>query len=98
MDATGLVTGIIGMAVGLVVVFGGPGLYLYLQARALRNWSGWWRLAALPPLVVMAHQAVMMVQAFRDGSNLAPVLFILISPLAAGWLATFALLRARALS
>ena len=86
------------IALGLGLIFGIPVAYLYLQTRALLSWRGWWRLAAIPPLLVMAPAIAQMVQAFRDGSNLAPIVVILIAPFAAGWLAVLAVVRARVLS
>jgi hypothetical protein len=68
-------------------------LYPLFQFAALMMWNGWWRLAAVPPLVVMVPITVQMVQLFQEGANLAPIVFIMTAPLAAAWLGVFALLR-----
>ena len=98
MEVAGLFLAMLGTLFGVVVILGGPCLYLYLQIRALWTWRGWWRLAAILPLAVMAPATARMVQAFRDGATLAPFVVILLAPLAAGWLAAFAAMRSRRLS
>jgi hypothetical protein len=68
-------------------------LYPLFQFAALMMWNGWWRLAAVPPLVVMAPVTVQMVEMFQAGSNLAPIVFLMTAPVAAAWLGVFALVR-----
>jgi hypothetical protein len=76
-------------------IFGAALLYPLFQFAALLMWSGWWRLAAVPPLLVMAPITVQMVNAFQADSNLAPLVFILTAPVAAAWLGIIALMRRR---
>jgi hypothetical protein len=76
-------------------IFGAALLYPLFQFAALLMWSGWWRLAAVPPLLVMAPITVQMLNAFQADSNLAPLVFILTAPVAAAWLGIIALMRRR---
>jgi hypothetical protein len=76
-------------------IFGAALLYPLFQFAALLMWSGWWRLAAVPPLLVMVPITVQMVNAFQADSNLAPLVFILTAPVAAAWLGIIALMRRR---
>jgi hypothetical protein len=76
-------------------IFGAAFRYPLFQFAALVMWSGWWRLAAVPPLLVMVPITVQMVNAFQADANLAPLVFILTAPMAAAWLGIFALMRRR---
>jgi hypothetical protein len=81
-----------------LAIFGMAFLYPLFQFAALVMWSGWWRLAAVPPLFVMGPITVQMVNAFQADANLAPLVFILTAPMAAAWLGTLALMRRRFIS
>lgn len=80
---------------GGLLVYGPVLLYLWLQARALVVWRGWWMLPALPPLPVLVWVAVVTVEAYRAESNLWPIVMILTAPAGVVWLGFWALLRAR---
>jgi hypothetical protein len=81
-----------------VILYGGALLYPVLQVAAFWNWKGWWRLLAVPPFVVMVPIAIDMVNAFKLGSNLAPLVFLLAAPLATAWLFVFGFIRKRLVS
>jgi hypothetical protein len=83
---------IVRIAVTLAIM-GTTLLYPLFQFAALMMWRGWWRLAAIPPLVVMVPVVVQMVNAFQAGANLAPIVYIFTAPVAAAWLGVFALVR-----
>jgi hypothetical protein len=89
----GPLLGFVQVILGLVLMFGGPILYLRLQARAFLRWHGWWRMAAVPPLLLMLAATALMVVGFAQGSNLAPVAVIFGAPIALIWLWVVALLR-----
>lgn len=59
---------------------GGAALWLFLNAVALRRFSGWWRTAAFVPAALMALATGVTVLAALDGSNLAPIWLILAIP------------------
>lgn len=81
--------------VGTVLIYGGPAIYLWLQVRALMDSRGPWLYAAMVPAAAMAVAVVMMVIAFAQGSNLAPLGVIFIAPLCIGWLLLLSSLRNR---
>jgi hypothetical protein len=87
-----------GMILLVVVLYGGAVLYPILQVMAFWNWKGWWRLLAVPPFMVMVPIGVDMVNAFRLGSNLAPLVFLFVAPLATAWLFVFGFIRRRVVS
>jgi hypothetical protein len=100
VDGAGVIGSLLGpamsMLVGLAVMFGGPVLYVFLQARALWRWSGAWRVAALPPLVLMGAAVVYTARLLGEGSNLAPILVIFSIPVALLWLVVVGAIRSRA--
>ncbi len=70
------VVGLIAIVAALCALVGYP----RAQYRSLRDMHGRWRVLAGLPLVVMAGVVVATVLAFSEGSNLAPLLFILVAP------------------
>ena len=88
-DEGHLVGGFGQILLGAVVTLGGPILYSVLQVRALWRWDGWWRIAALAPLLMMTAAVVIMVAGLRAGSNLAPLAVIFSAPVAIVWLGFF---------
>lgn len=62
-------------------------LYLLLQPLAFSRLTGKWRRAAMAPLVVTAPAAALAAGAFVAGSNLWPMLMILVTPFAVIYLA-----------
>jgi hypothetical protein len=96
-EGFGLIESVITLAIGIPLIFGGPALYLLLQIRALLRWRGWWRLAAVPPLLLMAGATALMVEGFRQGSNLAPLGVVLGAPVALVWLWIAGAIRGQAL-
>jgi hypothetical protein len=85
VDGSGLIGSVAGMAMGIVLIFGGPILYIVLQVRTLIRWHGWWRALAVPPLLLMAGATALTVMGFREGSNLAPLSVIFGAPVALAW-------------
>lgn len=81
-------------AIGLATMLALPG-YLILQIRMGLRYRGGWRTAALAPLVVMAPLLLYTAAAFVAQSNLWPLLLILVSPFAFGYLVIVGLLHAR---
>ena len=98
MGPLGAILGSVGsMLLALALMFGGPVLYVWLQARALWRWSGAWRLAALPPLLLMGGAAAYTARLLSEGSNLAPAIVIFMIPVALLWLVLAGWVRNRAL-
>ena len=80
---------------GLLAMIALPG-YWVLQYVLAKNYDGGWRIAALTPLVVMVPLIAYTAFAFAAGSNMWPVLLILVSPVAFACLAFVAGVRAMA--
>ena len=81
------------MVLGLAVIaIGGLAALAYpmLQIRALREMRGVWLLLAAVPFLPMAYIIVITAMAFRQRSNLWPILLILTAPFGAAY---FAILR-----
>lgn len=101
MDGAGVIGSLLGsvasMVLALGLMLGGPVLYLVLQVRALWRWSGAWRLAALPPVVLMGTATIYTSRLMAEGSNLAPMLVIFAIPVALLWLVLAGAMRSRAL-
>jgi hypothetical protein len=97
VDGTGVVGSVVGLMVGLVLIFGGPILYIVLQVRSLLHWQGWWRALAVPPLLLMAGATALMVMGFREESNLAPLPVIFGAPVALAWFGMVWAVRRRVL-
>ncbi len=68
--------------------------YWVLQYFLGRRYLGGWRIAALIPLAVMVPLAIVTVWAFISGSNLWPIMILLVSPVALIYLAAVAGLKA----
>ena len=67
--------------------------YFALQAWTVIVWQGWWRFAALVPLVVFAGLLVQAAIAYGHGSNLWPIMLIFFGPLGLVVLGILALVR-----
>jgi hypothetical protein len=67
--------------------------YWVLQVRMARSSTGGWRIAALLPLIAMVPLVGFTAFAFATGANLWPLLLILASPVAVGYLVVLAVLR-----
>ena len=67
--------------------------YFALQAWVLFAWRGGWRWSAVLPIVILAGLIVQAVLAYRQGSNLWPILVILFPILGFGYLALIAFFR-----
>ena len=65
--------------------------YVALQLYAPVRYKGWWRVAALLPLLVMIPVVWLTVILFNQESNLWPIFLILVSPIAALYLAALVL-------
>jgi hypothetical protein len=68
--------------------------YFFLQFLTARRYRGGWRIAALAPLIVMVPVVLHAFLGFLGGSNLWPILAILVSPLAFIYLVGLAVVRA----
>jgi hypothetical protein len=68
--------------------------YFFLQYFTVSRYRGGWRIAALVPLVVMVPIVGQAILAFLAGSNLWPLLLILVSPIAFLYLVAVAVIRA----
>jgi hypothetical protein len=68
--------------------------YFFLQYFTGMRYRGGWLVAALLPLVVMVPVALHAVLALIAGSNLWPLLLILVSPVAFLYLVGLAVVRA----
>jgi len=68
--------------------------YLVLQLRVWRRWQGGWRMAGLLPLWGTVPLLAYTLVAFAAGSNLWPLLLILLSPVVAGYLVLIGIARA----
>jgi hypothetical protein len=68
-----------GNLIGFLVMISVPG-YFVLQILFGLRWSGWWRIAALVPLVFMAPALGHAVFALSAGSNIWPIVLILAAP------------------
>jgi len=68
--------------------------YFFLQYFTLARYRGGWRMAALAPLVVMLPLVGHAILAFLAGSNLWPLLLILVSPIAFLYLVVLGIIRA----
>ena len=68
--------------------------YFFMQILMAYRYRGGWLLAALVPLVVMGPIFVHAILALLAGSNLWPVLVILVSPIAFLYLLAVAVTRA----
>ena len=80
---------------GLVAMIALPG-YWILQIILAKRCDGGWRIAALAPLVVMVPLVAYTAFAFAAGSNLWPLMLILVSPVAFVYLAIVSAIRAMA--
>ncbi len=78
---------------GAVLGLGLP-VYVLLQLRVWRRWQGGWRAAGLLPLWGTIPLLAYTLVAFAAGSNLWPMVLIMLSPLAAGYLLVAAMARA----
>ena len=68
--------------------------YFFLQLFMAMRYRRGWRLAAMAPLVVMVPILIHVVLAFLAGSNLWPILIVLVAPLAFIYLLIVAVARA----
>jgi hypothetical protein len=68
--------------------------YFFLQYFTLVRYGGGWRFAALAPLIVMVPIVGHAVLAFLGGSNLWPLLLILVSPIGFLYLVGLGIIRA----
>jgi hypothetical protein len=68
-------------------------VYLVLQIVMVRRYRGGWRRAALAPLLLTVPLAVYTAGAFAAGSNLWPLMLILLTPVACLYLLALWLLR-----
>jgi len=68
--------------------------YLLAQCYAVMAWRGGWRIAGLVPLVAMVPVAVFTLQAYRQQSNLWPILLLFAGPPALLYLVVLMILRA----
>lgn len=73
------------LVMGFLLTAGVP-LYLALQIYLPMKLRKGWRIAALGPLVVMGAAAVHAILALSQGSNLWPIVVILVAPLALAYL------------
>jgi len=80
--------------IGMMVMLAVP-TCAALQIRMALRYRGGWRTAALAPLVVMVPLLIYTAAAFIAQSNLWPLLPILVSSFALGYLAIVAVLHAR---
>lgn len=71
--------------IGSAVMLCAPA-YFALQGWVAYAWSGRWRTAALLPLLVMAPAVLHALFALASGSNLWPIVILLLAPLAFGYL------------
>jgi hypothetical protein len=94
----GAVFGKVGsMLLALALMLGGPVLHVVLQFRALLRLRGAWRLAVLPPLLLMGAAVSYAALLLREGANLAPLIVIFLLPVALFWLVVMGAIRGRAL-
>jgi hypothetical protein len=77
-----------------LVVFASVPVYFVLQGWLAVAWHGRWRLAALVPVLAMAPAVAFSLLALAHGSNLWPILVILLAPLALGYLLLVSVTRA----
>jgi hypothetical protein len=67
--------------------------YFVAQGYTIIAWRGAWRIAALPPLLAMLPVVVLTVQAYREQSNLWPLLLLFAGPLALLYLVVLMLVK-----
>jgi hypothetical protein len=68
--------------------------YFFLQYFTVSRYRGGWRIAAVAPMVVMAPIVGHAILALLAGSNLWPLLLILVSPIAFLYLVVLGIIRA----
>ena len=84
--------GALGELIGFLVMLSAPA-YFVLQIVFGLRWSGRWRIAALAPLLVMVPAMVHASLALSAGSNIWPILVILLAPFCCLYLIVAAGLR-----
>ena len=67
------------LLLGQAAMLSVPG-YFVLQTLLARRWSGGWRIAALVPLILMVPAVLHALFALSMGSNLWPIVVVLLAP------------------
>lgn len=85
---------------GLLISLGWASIvgYLVLQPLSIRQWSGWWRVAALVPLIATVPLIAQALYGLTIGSNLWPLWLLFFMPLAFLYLLVVAVARWLAVS